>query len=42
TVISGFLFENYQSGVFWVMALIVIPALFIRPRVAANPNELAS
>ncbi|MGK4422933.1 hypothetical protein ACSMDL_01020, partial [Yersinia enterocolitica] len=25
----------------WVMALIVIPALFIRPRVVANPEDLA-
>lgn len=36
TVISGFLFEHYQGGVFWVMALIAIPALFIRPRVVAD------
>lgn len=42
TVISGFLFEHYQGGVFWVMALIVIPALFIRPRVVATPEDLAS
>lgn len=39
TVISGFLFEHYQGGVFWVMALIVIPALFIRPRVIANQED---
>ncbi|CNH59252.1 putative 3-phenylpropionic acid transporter [Yersinia aldovae] len=36
TVISGFLFEHYQGGVFWVMALIAVPALFIRPRVVAG------
>ncbi|EEP91874.1 3-phenylpropionate MFS transporter [Yersinia kristensenii] len=41
TIISGFLFEHYQGGVFWVMALIVIPVLFIRPRVVANPEDLA-
>lgn len=39
TVISGFLFEHYQGGVFWVMALIVIPVLFIRPRVTASQEE---
>ncbi|MDA5472804.1 3-phenylpropionate MFS transporter [Yersinia kristensenii] len=41
TIISGFLFEHYQGGVFWVMALIVIPVLFIRPRVVANSEDLA-
>lgn len=36
TVISGFLFEYYQGGVFWVMALLAIPVLFIRPQVVAT------
>ncbi|MBO1504967.1 3-phenylpropionate MFS transporter [Serratia proteamaculans] len=31
TVIAGFLFEHLQGGVFWVMAAVVVPALFIRP-----------
>ncbi|CAI0706522.1 3-phenylpropionate MFS transporter [Serratia quinivorans] len=31
TVIAGFLFEHLQGGVFWVMAAVVLPALFIRP-----------
>ncbi|CAI1017988.1 Probable 3-phenylpropionic acid transporter [Serratia quinivorans] len=31
TVIAGFLFEYLQGGVFWVMAAVVLPALFIRP-----------
>ncbi|MFS7240346.1 3-phenylpropionate MFS transporter [Serratia proteamaculans] len=31
TVIAGFLFEYLQGGVFWVMAAVVVPALFIRP-----------
>ncbi|HAT4984359.1 TPA: 3-phenylpropionate MFS transporter [Serratia marcescens] len=31
TVIAGFLFEHWQGGVFWVMAAIAVPALFIRP-----------
>ena len=42
TVISGFLFEHYQGGVFWVMALIAIPALFIRPQVVANSEDSVS
>ncbi|CAI0740117.1 3-phenylpropionate MFS transporter [Serratia proteamaculans] len=35
TVIAGFLFEHLQGGVFWVMAAVVVPALFIRPPAAA-------
>lgn len=31
TVIAGFLFEHWQGGVFWVMAAVTVPALFIRP-----------
>ncbi|MEN4246928.1 3-phenylpropionate MFS transporter [Serratia marcescens] len=31
TVIVGFLFEHWQGGVFWVMAAVAVPALFIRP-----------
>ncbi|WP_148875545.1 3-phenylpropionate MFS transporter [Serratia marcescens] len=31
TVIAGFLFEHWQGGVFWVMAAVALPALFIRP-----------
>ncbi|MCG8709456.1 3-phenylpropionate MFS transporter [Brenneria sp. 4F2] len=31
TVVSGFLFEHMQNGTFWVMALLAVPALFIRP-----------
>ena len=31
TVIAGFLFEYWQGGVFWVMAAVAVPALFIRP-----------
>lgn len=34
TVIAGFLFEYLQGGVFWVMAAVVLPALFIRPPAA--------
>ena len=31
TVIAGFLFEHWQGGVFWVMAAVAVPALFLRP-----------
>ncbi|MBB1583262.1 MULTISPECIES: 3-phenylpropionate MFS transporter [Serratia] len=35
TVIAGFLFEYLQGGVFWVMAAVALPALFIRPPAVA-------
>ncbi|ACS86538.1 3-phenylpropionate MFS transporter [Musicola paradisiaca] len=31
TVLSGFLFEYLQGATFWVMALLVVPAFFLRP-----------
>ncbi|HIE1058962.1 TPA: 3-phenylpropionate MFS transporter [Serratia marcescens] len=31
TVIAGFLFEHWQGGVYWMMAAVAVPALFIRP-----------
>ncbi|KFW98381.1 3-phenylpropionate MFS transporter [Pectobacterium carotovorum] len=34
TMVSGFLFEHLQGGTFWVMALLAVPALFIRPSVS--------
>ncbi|HEI8867636.1 3-phenylpropionate MFS transporter [Serratia sp. AKBS12] len=40
TVIAGFLFEHLQAGVFWVMAAIVVPALFVRPPAAAVSHSL--
>ncbi|WP_337264601.1 MULTISPECIES: 3-phenylpropionate MFS transporter [unclassified Serratia (in: enterobacteria)] len=36
TVLAGFLFEHLQGGVFWVMAAVVVPALFIRPPAASS------
>jgi len=40
TVIAGFLFEHLQGGVFWVMAAVALPALFIRPpAVAVSGNR---
>lgn len=32
TMICGVLFQHLQGGVFWVMAAVALPALFIRPR----------
>ena len=37
TMISGFLFQHLHQGLFWVMALLAVPALFLRPKVAAQP-----
>lgn len=40
TILAGFLFEYWQGGVFWVMAAVVLPTLFIRPqRVATHPGR---
>ncbi|TQI81749.1 PPP family 3-phenylpropionic acid transporter [Serratia fonticola] len=39
TVLAGFLFEHLQGGVFWVMAAVVVPTLFIRPPAAAVNNR---
>lgn len=36
TVLAGFLFEHLQGGVFWVMAAVTLPALFIRPPAASS------
>ncbi|ELQ6151218.1 3-phenylpropionate MFS transporter [Cronobacter turicensis] len=36
TVFAGFLYQHLAGGVFWVMALVALPALFLRPRVAAR------
>ena len=33
TMVSGFLFQHLHNGLFWVMALLVVPALFLRPKV---------
>ncbi|HBV40634.1 MAG TPA: 3-phenylpropionate MFS transporter [Erwinia sp.] len=41
TIVCGALFQHLHGGVFWVMALLVVPALFLRPeksdRGAAKP-----
>ncbi|QUG74744.1 3-phenylpropionate MFS transporter [Erwinia sp. E602] len=34
TMVCGVLFQHLQAGMFWVMALLVVPALFLRPKVA--------
>ncbi|EHM2229869.1 3-phenylpropionate MFS transporter [Salmonella bongori] len=35
TVFAGFLYQHLGSGVFWIMALVVLPAIFLRPKVVA-------
>ncbi|WPU24101.1 3-phenylpropionate MFS transporter [Cedecea neteri] len=35
TIFSGFLYQHLQGGMFWIMALVAAPALFLRPKVAA-------
>ncbi len=36
TLFSGLLYEHLHDGVFWVMAAIVVPALFLRPPLAPS------
>ncbi|WP_200550135.1 3-phenylpropionate MFS transporter [Kosakonia sp. LAM2021] len=36
TMIAGFLFEHQHQGLFFVMAVLAIPALFLRPNVAVQ------
>ena len=36
TMFAGFLFQHLHQGVFWVMALVALPAIVLRPRIAAR------
>ena len=36
TMIAGFLFEHLHQGLFFVMAVLAIPAVFLRPNVAVQ------
>ncbi|WP_312952121.1 3-phenylpropionate MFS transporter [Superficieibacter sp.] len=36
TMFAGFLYQHLQHGVFWVMALLTLPAMLLRPGVAAQ------
>ena len=36
TMFSGYLYQHIQGGMFWVMALVAVPALFLRPKVTAK------
>lgn len=40
TIVCGVLFQHLQGNVFWVMALLVVPALFLRPRPVATQNRV--
>ncbi|MCW7549321.1 3-phenylpropionate MFS transporter [Photorhabdus sp. APURE] len=35
TVIAGFMYDYLHSGIFWMMALVAFPAIFLRPQVKA-------
>lgn len=41
TIVCGVLFQHLQGNVFWVMALLVVPALFLRPRPVAAQNRVS-
>ncbi|NHB89014.1 3-phenylpropionate MFS transporter [Photorhabdus tasmaniensis] len=36
TVIAGFMYDYLHSGIFWVMAFVAFPAIFLRPQVKAH------
>ncbi|MBS9423548.1 3-phenylpropionate MFS transporter [Photorhabdus caribbeanensis] len=36
TVIAGFMYDYLHSGIFWMMALVAFPAIFLRPQVKAH------
>ena len=38
TVFAGFLYQHLGHGVFWVMALVALPAIIVRPKVAARAS----
>ena len=39
TMIAGFLFEHLHQGLFFIMALLALPALVLRPTVAAQKGS---
>ncbi|MNT93195.1 putative 3-phenylpropionic acid transporter [compost metagenome] len=36
TVFAGYLYQHLGHGVFWVMALVALPAMVVRPKVTAR------
>lgn len=36
TMFSGYLYQHIQGEMFWVMALVAVPALFLRPKITAQ------
>lgn len=40
TMFAGFLYEHLQQGVFWVMALLTVPAIFLRPHVVVQEKAV--
>ena len=39
TVFAGFLYQHLQQGVFWVMAVVALPAMLLRPAVTARTQN---
>lgn len=40
TVFAGYLYQHLGGGVFWVMALVALPAIVLRPKVVAQSPAL--
>ncbi|CDL81176.1 3-phenylpropionic acid transporter [Xenorhabdus szentirmaii] len=36
SIIAGFMYESIGNGIFWMMALVAFPTLFIRPKAEAH------
>lgn len=41
TLVAGYLYEDIHGGIFYLMALTVLPALFLRPKVRPQTPENA-
>ncbi|MCP9267309.1 3-phenylpropionate MFS transporter [Xenorhabdus sp. XENO-1] len=41
SVIAGFLYEYMHNGIYWVMALVAFPVLFLRPKAEARVYPLS-
>ncbi|MBD2811809.1 3-phenylpropionate MFS transporter [Xenorhabdus sp. Vera] len=38
SIVAGFMYERMGGGIFWVMALVALPAFFLRPKVEAHAH----
>lgn len=36
TIFAGYLYQHLAGGVFWVMALLALPAMVLRPKITPS------